>query len=42
VTFQVGGRMMATTALWDDRQLWNVNLTPQASQQNVYLPLVAR
>jgi hypothetical protein len=44
VTFQVGGRMMTPSqvAVWDDRQLWNVNLTPQASQQNVYLPLVAR
>jgi hypothetical protein len=28
VTFQVGARVMTTTAAWDDRRVWNVILAP--------------
>jgi len=37
VTFRVGGRAMAPTAVWDTRQVWLLSLQP-ASQ--LFLPLI--
>jgi hypothetical protein len=39
VTFRVDGRTMMTSAVWDDRRVWNVALQPG---RYVYLPLLLR
>ena len=41
VTFHVGEQLMAPTATWDDRQLWEVVLRPD-DERRVYLPLAIK
>ena len=41
VTFKVGSRTMAPSAVWNNHRLWELSLSP-ASLQFVYLPLILR
>ena len=41
VTFRVGSQPMATTAPWDNSQVWNLPLIPD-TQRRVYLPVIRR
>jgi hypothetical protein len=40
ITFAIGGKAMATAAVWSDAQMWRLDLSP--AWHKVYLPVIGR